>query len=65
MNEDGELSDYSEDEESEDEDMGEEEEMGLEEQLETGNNKDEAEESVSAATTPPEEKVCYGWLSFL
>ena len=63
MNEDGELSDYSdEDEDSEDEDMGEEE---IEEELENVNIKEEPEESVSAAASPPEGKVCFGMWSSL
>lgn len=55
MSEDGELSGFSEDEES-DEDMGEEEEDGSEDELENGNIKEE-EQSVPSAAAPSVEKV--------
>ena len=63
VNEDGELSEFSDEEESEDEDMGEDE-MGLEGELESGNNKEEAEENVSVAASL-HGKVCCDLSSFL
>lgn len=63
MNDDGELSGFSEDEESEDED-GEEEEAGSEDEIENGENKEEGEESTSSAALPPVEKVGFSSLFF-
>lgn len=65
MNEDGEVSGSSENEESEDEDVGEEEEAGSEDELENGNNKEEGEESASSATAPAVDKVSFSSSLFI